>query len=103
MKASALRVLLPAVLLSVLSSFLPREPALGWQGNLCGPPNSGQPCAVAVKQAGWPVAFVQDDPNLSAVGTLSFEDDWNVPGFLLNTVFYAGLLGLLLPLIRRRL
>lgn len=85
------RLVALALLLTLLSFALPREPALGWEGNQC----LGKPCAVAVRQAGWPVTMVRDNPDLSAIGSFFIGDHWSLAGFALNLVFYAGALLLL--------
>lgn len=82
-----------AALTPLLSFAVPREAALGWEGNLCSGPGSA--CAVAIRQAGWPVTMVRDDPNLSAIGSFFTEDHWSLGGFVLNLAFYAGVLSLL--------
>lgn len=60
-------------------------------------------CPVPALGAGFPVAWVVDNPQVSVPGALSFgEDDFRPIAFLLDTAFFALVAAGVATLIRRR-
>lgn len=62
-------------------------PEVGYLGADCKPD-----CEILKLNAGWPVPYVFDSMGVSVINLLHLEDEFRLPPFIIDIVFYAAVL-----------
>jgi hypothetical protein len=68
-------------------------PEMAEYGGGCGPTND-QPCYLPLLNAGWPLAYVVDNPDAPVQERLGREDEVRPERFVVDVLFYFALLSI---------